>query len=80
MSIDWRKHKAIVFENDDWCGNGIITLPDRETYERACRKPEVRAVLDHLNGVYFIDRISPIKRKLLKKQLKAISDTQTHHR
>jgi len=36
--------------------------------------------LDHLNGVYFIDRIAPIKRKLLKKQLKAISDTQTHHR
>lgn len=35
--------------------------------------------LDHLNGVYFIDRISPIRRKLLKKQLKAISDTQTHH-
>ena len=35
--------------------------------------------LDHLNGVYFIDRISSLSRKLLKKQLKTISETQKHH-
>ncbi len=35
--------------------------------------------IDHLNGVYFIDRISPISRKLLKKQLSKIAETQKHH-
>ncbi|MCG8608585.1 peptide deformylase, partial [bacterium] len=29
--------------------------------------------IDHLNGVLFIDRISPIRRKLLSKKLKKIS-------
>ncbi len=29
--------------------------------------------LDHLNGILFIDRISPIKRKLLSKKLKKIA-------
>ena len=29
--------------------------------------------LDHLNGILFIDRISPIKRKLLAKKLKKIA-------
>jgi peptide deformylase len=29
--------------------------------------------MDHLNGVLFIDHLSPIKRQLLKKQLKEIS-------
>ena len=29
--------------------------------------------IDHLNGVLFVDRISPIKRKLLSKKLKNIS-------
>jgi peptide deformylase len=29
--------------------------------------------IDHLNGVLFVDRISPIKRKLLAKKLKKIS-------
>jgi peptide deformylase len=30
--------------------------------------------IDHLNGVLFVDRISPIRRKLLAKKLKAIAD------
>jgi peptide deformylase len=29
--------------------------------------------IDHLNGVLFIDRLSPIKRQLLKKQLRELS-------
>jgi peptide deformylase len=29
--------------------------------------------MDHLNGVLFIDHLSPIKRQLLKKQLKELS-------
>ncbi len=39
----------------------------------------VQHELDHLNGVYFIDRINPLRRKLLKKQLKEIALTQKHH-
>ncbi len=32
--------------------------------------------IDHLNGVLFIDRIGPMKRKLLQKQLKSIRDNE----
>jgi peptide deformylase len=31
--------------------------------------------LDHLNGVFFVDRISPIRRTLNKKKLKALADS-----
>lgn len=30
--------------------------------------------IDHLNGILFVDRISPIKRKLLSKKLKKIAE------
>jgi peptide deformylase len=30
--------------------------------------------LDHLNGVFFVDRLSALKRKLLSKKLKAIAE------
>jgi peptide deformylase len=30
--------------------------------------------IDHLNGIFFIDRISPMRRKLLNKKLKAIAE------
>ncbi len=33
--------------------------------------------MDHINGVLFTDRISPLRRKLLSKKLKAISRGQT---
>jgi peptide deformylase len=36
--------------------------------------------LDHLKGVLFIDRISPVRRSLLKRRLSAIAETQKHHR
>ncbi len=32
--------------------------------------------IDHLNGVLFVDRISALKKQLLKKDLKAISDEE----
>lgn len=32
--------------------------------------------IDHLNGVLFVDRISALKKQLLKKELKAISDEE----
>ncbi|MDZ7331116.1 MAG: peptide deformylase [candidate division KSB1 bacterium] len=32
--------------------------------------------IDHLNGVLFIDRISPLKKQMLKKELKAIADEE----
>ncbi len=35
--------------------------------------------IDHLNGVLFIDRISPLKRQLLKKELKAIANEETSY-
>jgi peptide deformylase len=30
---------------------------------------------DHLDGILFVDRISPVRRQLLKKHLKAIAKT-----
>ena len=32
--------------------------------------------IDHLNGVLFVDRISALKKQILKKELKAISDEE----
>lgn len=32
--------------------------------------------IDHLNGVLFVDRISALKKQLLKKELKAISEEE----
>lgn len=31
--------------------------------------------IDHLNGIFFVDRISPIRRTLNKKKLKALADS-----
>lgn len=30
--------------------------------------------IDHLNGIFFVDRLSALKRKLLKKKLQALAD------
>ncbi|MCK5519813.1 MAG: peptide deformylase [Candidatus Marinimicrobia bacterium] len=70
-----------------------VTRPDRinlryqdenlEVYEKEFEGYIARVIqheLDHLNGVYFIDRISALRRKLLKKQLTQISETQKHHK
>lgn len=32
--------------------------------------------IDHLNGVLFIDKVSPLKKQLLKKDLKTIADDE----
>jgi hypothetical protein len=48
--VDWQKHKAIVFENDDWGGHGRFASRDREVYQRAFRTPEIRAVFDYQKG------------------------------
>jgi peptide deformylase len=34
--------------------------------------------LDHLDGVLFIDRLSPLKRKLLSKKLSSLNPPQAH--
>ncbi|MEA3392042.1 MAG: peptide deformylase [Candidatus Marinimicrobia bacterium] len=31
--------------------------------------------IDHLNGIFFVDRISPLKRTLNKKKLRALADS-----
>ncbi len=33
--------------------------------------------LDHLNGIFFVDRISPIRRALIRKKLKELSKKHT---
>ncbi len=46
------------------------------TREEACDGMLARVLqheIDHLNGVLFIDRISPVKRKLLAKRLKKLA-------
>ncbi|MBN1154205.1 peptide deformylase [candidate division KSB1 bacterium] len=35
--------------------------------------------IDHLNGVLFIDRIGPMKRKLLQKKLKQIAEEESQY-
>jgi peptide deformylase len=35
--------------------------------------------IDHLHGVLFVDRISPLKKQLLKKELKAIAEEETSY-
>ncbi|MDZ7262092.1 MAG: peptide deformylase [candidate division KSB1 bacterium] len=35
--------------------------------------------IDHLNGVLFVDRISPVKRKLLSKKLRQIAKQEMNH-
>jgi peptide deformylase len=33
--------------------------------------------LDHLNGIFFVDRISPLRRSRLRKQLKRLEESQS---
>jgi len=33
--------------------------------------------IDHLNGIFFVDRISPIRKKMRSKELKALSQGKT---
>lgn len=44
-----------------------------ETYEGLLARV-LQHEIDHINGVLFVDRISPIKRKLLTKKLKKIAE------
>lgn len=48
-----------------------------EEHEESCDGMLARVLqheIDHLNGILFVDRISPIKRKLLAKKLKKIAE------
>jgi peptide deformylase len=50
---------------------------DGDFHEHECNGMLVRVLLheiDHLNGIFFIDRISSLRRKLLNKRLKAIAE------
>ncbi|MBT4814257.1 MAG: hypothetical protein HON70_01085 [Lentisphaerae bacterium] len=53
--IDWRVHKAIVFESDDWGNCG--TCPDRETLERVRRHPVVQADEERRSGFWRADSL-----------------------
>jgi peptide deformylase len=47
------------------------------THEQECDGMLARVLqheIDHLNGVFFVDRLSALKRRLLNKKLKAIAD------
>ncbi len=51
-----------------------------ETHEERFDGIKARVIqheMDHINGVLFTDRISPLRRKLLSSKLKAISKGQT---
>jgi peptide deformylase len=46
-------------------------------HEQECEGTLARVLqheTDHLNGVFFVDRLSPLKRKLLSKKLRAIAE------
>jgi len=61
----------------------IITLRyqniDGETREEQVDGLAARVLqheIDHLSGVLFVDRVSPLKKQLLKKELKAIAQEE----
>jgi peptide deformylase len=57
--------------------------PDGNAVEFACTDLLSRAVqheVDHLNGVLFVDRLSPVRRKLLTKRLKKIAEERAEAR
>jgi peptide deformylase len=46
-------------------------------HEEVCRDMLARVLqheLDHLNGIFFVDRLSSVRRKMLTKKLKAIAE------
>jgi peptide deformylase len=52
---------------------------DGRPVEFTCNELLSRAIqheVDHLNGVLFVDRLSPVRRKLLAKKLKKIAEEQ----
>jgi peptide deformylase len=54
-----------------------------EPVEFECTQLLSRAIqheVDHLNGVLFIDRLSPVRRKLLAKKLKKIAEERSEAR
>ena len=62
-----RKERVLV-RYQDLAGN---------THEQECEGTLARVLqheIDHLNGFFFVDRLSPLRRKLLSKRLKAMAD------
>jgi len=53
--IDWRKHKAVVFESDDWGNCG--TCPDTDTLTRLQQHPVVAADAAERGGVWRADSL-----------------------
>lgn len=54
-----------------------------EPVEFTCDQLLSRAIqheVDHLNGVLFVDRLSPVRRKLLAKKLKKIAEERSEAR
>ncbi len=50
--------------------------PEGETVEREAENMLARVIqheTDHLNGTFFVDRLSPLKRRLINRQLETIS-------
>lgn len=43
--VEWRRHKAVVLESDDWGGCGVLESPDLEAYRRMTQVPAIRNAL-----------------------------------
>jgi peptide deformylase len=68
------RHQKLLVEAEDVEG---------VTIRFECTDLLARAVqheLDHLDGILYVDRLSPVRRKLLGRKLKRIAETQTEAR
>lgn len=64
------RHKKLLVRAQDLQGK-TWEFPAEDFFARV-----IQHELDHLNGVLFIDRLSPLKRTLYKKRLKKILQAQ----
>jgi peptide deformylase len=62
------RKERVVISYQDLAGNA-----HEQEYEGMLARV-LQHEIDHLNGVFFVDRLSPLKRKLLSKKLKAIAE------
>jgi peptide deformylase len=68
INEDVERHERIQLRFQDLEGNR-----HEEEFEGVFARV-LQHEIDHLNGVFFVDRISPVKRKLLNKKLQALAE------
>lgn len=68
INEDVERNERITLRFHDLEGN-----PHEEEFEGVFARV-LQHEIDHLNGIFFVDRLSALKRRLLKKKLQALAD------